>query len=167
MRRSSTCPVTSKTSVLLPGKFTRIDLPLISNQFRIIPNKDLPQGLKFGITFTALTINAPKHIEYLHSLLRDQYGVRFIRKTLPNVLAGYASPATKVVFNCTGIAARTFSGVEDAKVFPTRGQVLLVKAPKVKDIAMIHGTGYETYIIPRPGSNGNVVLGGYMQKRVG
>ncbi|KAL6922602.1 hypothetical protein ACHAP8_012321 [Fusarium lateritium] len=31
---------------------------------------------------------------------------------------------------------------------------------------MRHGKDYETYIIPRPGSNGNVVLGGYMQKGI-
>ncbi|TDZ16741.1 D-amino-acid oxidase [Colletotrichum orbiculare MAFF 240422] len=29
---------------------------------------------------------------------------------------------------------------------------------------MRHGRDYETYIIPRPWSNGNVILGGYMQK---
>jgi D-amino-acid oxidase len=31
---------------------------------------------------------------------------------------------------------------------------------------MRHGKDYETYIIPRPHSNGNVILGGYMQKGV-
>lgn len=31
---------------------------------------------------------------------------------------------------------------------------------------MRHGKDYETYVIPRPGSNGNVILGGYMQKGV-
>jgi D-amino-acid oxidase len=92
--------------------------------------------------------------------------VRFVRKKLPSVESAYCS-STKIVFNCTGIAAKTLPGVEDAKVFPTRGQVVLVKAPQVTDIAMIHGKGYETYIIPRPGSNGNVILGGYMQKGEG
>ena len=29
---------------------------------------------------------------------------------------------------------------------------------------MRHGKDYETYIIPRPYSNGNVILGGFMQK---
>jgi D-amino-acid oxidase len=123
--------------------------------------------MKFGIKCKTFVINAPKHIEYLHSLLRDQYGVRFIRKKLSHVNDGYLSPSTKIVFNCTGIAAKTLPGVEDAKVYPTRGQVVLVKAPRVKEIAMIHGNGYETYIIPRPGSKGNVILGGFMQKGVG
>lgn len=111
-----------------------------------------------------MVINAPKHIEYLYHRLKDQHGVTFIRRKLPNIEAAYLSPSTKIVFNCTGIAASTFEGVKDPKVFPTRGQVVLAKAPKVQTISMLHGKGYETYIIPRPGSNGNVVLGGYMQK---
>ena len=31
---------------------------------------------------------------------------------------------------------------------------------------MRHGKDYETYIIPRPQSNGNVILGGFMQKGI-
>jgi hypothetical protein len=113
-----------------------------------------------------MTINAPKHCEFLHRKLRDQYGVRFIRRKLPSIDAAYLSPSTEIVFNCTGIAAKTLPGVEDADVFPTRGQVVLARAPRIKSISMRHGKGYETYLIPRPGSNGNVVLGGYVQKGV-
>lgn len=149
-----------------PDILSRDELTYNYSQFKIIDDKDLPPGTKFGITFTALCINAPKHIEYLHDLLRDQYGVRFVRKKLPSIDAAYGEK-TRIVFNCTGIAAKTFLGVADPKVYPTRGQIVLVKAPRVKEIAMIHGNGFETYIIPRPGSNGNVVLGGYMQKGVG
>ncbi|KAL6857408.1 D-aspartate oxidase [Amphichorda felina] len=135
--------------------------------FKIIPANELPAGTKFGISFTALTINAPKHTEFLYAQLRDHYGVRCIRQKLPSIDVGYLSPSTKIVFNCTGIASKTLSGVEDPKVFPTRGQVVLVRAPKVTNISMRHGKDYETYIIPRPNSNGNVVLGGYVQKDVG
>lgn len=87
-----------------------------------------------------------------------------MRQKLPNVQAAFLSPATQIVFNCTGNAARTLAGVEDPKCYPTRGQVVLAKAPNVTKNIMRHGKDYETYIIPRPGSNGNVVLGGYMQK---
>ncbi|CAJ0550117.1 Ff.00g100470.m01.CDS01 [Fusarium sp. VM40] len=96
--------------------------------FRVLPDKDLPQGVKFGCAFTTLTINAPEHCQYLHKRLRDEYGVTFVRKRLPSIHAAYASPTTKVVFNCTGLAAETLEGV--------------------------------------PISNGNVILGGYMQKGV-
>lgn len=123
--------------------------------------------MKFGIEFTAPIINAPKHCEFLYQRLQTVHNVRFIRQKLASLHEAYLSPATEIVFNCIGVAAKTLPGVQDEKVFPTRGQVVLAKAPKVKNITMLHGNGYETYIIPRPGSNGNVVLGGYMQKGIG
>ncbi|KAI6784019.1 D-amino-acid oxidase-like protein [Emericellopsis cladophorae] len=134
--------------------------------FKVLPSNELPEGVKAGITFTAVTINAPKHCEYLQKRLED-LGVKFFRQRLPNLAAGFISPSTRLIFNCTGLAAKTLPGVKDEKVFPTRGQVVLVRAPTVKQISMLHGNGFETYIIPRPGSNGNVILGGYMQKGVG
>ncbi|KAL7933140.1 FAD dependent oxidoreductase [Trichoderma chlorosporum] len=134
--------------------------------FKEIPRHELPSGVKFGISFTTLTLNAPKHIEYLFHRLKDQYGVHFARQRFPTIQAAYSSPTTKVVINCTGIAAKTLPGVEDAKCYPTRGQVVLVKAPLVKRNIMRHGKDYETYVIPRPGTDGHVILGGYMQKSV-
>jgi hypothetical protein len=149
-----------------------VQFPLMSSntkgfQFRVLPIKDLPKGVKFGCAFTTLTINAPEHCQYLHNRLRDEYGVTFVRKRLPSIHAAYGSPTTKVVFNCIGLAAETLEGVQDNKCYPTRGQVLLARAPQVKTNVMRHGRDYVTYVIPRPVSNGNVILGGYMQKGVG
>lgn len=133
-------------------------------QFKVTPEQDLPQGVEFGMTCTSVTVNAPKHLIYLYSLLKDHYGVRFVRQKLPSIQAAYASPRTRLVFNCTGNAAKTLPGVEDSKCFPTRGQVVLARAPMMRKNVMRHGRDYETYIIPRPQSNGNVILGGFMQK---
>ena len=135
-------------------------------QFRILPEEELPKMVKFAVSFTTLTINAPNHIQYLRRRLKDQYGVRFLRQKIPSISSAFTSPETKVVFNCTGNAAKILSGVEDAKCYPTRGQVVLARAPQVRSNIMRHGKDYETYVIPRPGSNGNVILGGYMQKGV-
>lgn len=127
--------------------------------------EELPEGVSFGVSFTTVVINAPKHIEYLHRRLKEQYGVRFVRQKISSIQSVFAAnPATKVAFNCTGNAAKTMPGVEDAKCYPTRGQVVLVRAPHVQRNIMRHGKDYETYVIPRPDSNGNVILGGYMQK---
>ncbi|TQB68853.1 hypothetical protein MPDQ_002689 [Monascus purpureus] len=65
------------------------------------------------------------------------------------------------------VRLRTLPGVEDPKSYPTRGQVVLVRAPIVRLNIMRHGKDYETYAIPRPGSNGNVILGEFMQKENG
>jgi glycine/D-amino acid oxidase-like deaminating enzyme len=131
----------------------------------ILTKEELPVGVSFGVTFTTVTINAPKHIEYLQRRLEEQYGVRFVRHKISSIQEVFdASPAARIVFNCTGNAARTMPGVEDTKCYPTRGQVVLVRAPHVQRNIMRHGKDYETYVIPRPQSNGNVILGGYMQR---
>ncbi|KZL82495.1 fad dependent oxidoreductase, partial [Colletotrichum incanum] len=134
--------------------------------FKVIPINELPDGVLFGTSFTTVTINAPKHIEYLFHLLRDKYGVLFIKMKLPSIKSAYSSANTKIVFNCTGNASKFLPGVQDPKCYPTRGQIVLAKAPHVQTNIMRHGRNYETYIIPRPWSNGNVILGGYMQKGV-
>lgn len=89
-----------------------------------------------------------------------------MRAKFDSISSTFADPTTKVVFNCTGNGARHLDGVKDTKCYPTRGQILLTKAPHISKNVMRHGKDYETYIIPRPQSNGNVILGGYMQKGV-
>lgn len=103
-------------------------------------------------------------MEYLYQRLQKQYGVRFVREKIAHIQAAFSSPLTKVVFNCIGNAAITMPGVEDTKCYPTRGQVVLVRAPQIRSNMMRHGKDEETYIIPRPGSNGNAIIGGYMQR---
>ncbi|EED16583.1 D-amino acid oxidase, putative [Talaromyces stipitatus ATCC 10500] len=132
----------------------------------IIPKSELPKAVAFGIKFTTVTINAPAHCQHLKTLLSEpEYGsVPFIRRRASRLQDAFLSENTKLVFNCIGNSAITLSGVSDAKCYPTRGQILLVKAPSVKQNIMRHGNGYETYVIPRPLSDGSVILGGYMQK---
>jgi D-amino-acid oxidase len=127
---------------------------------------EIPKGCQFGVSFTTITVNAPRYIEYLYRVLREQFGVQFVRKRLSNITSAFLHPSTQIVFNCTGNGARTLSGVEDTDCYPTRGQILLTRAPNVRKNVMRHGKDYETYIIPRPQSNGNIVLGGFMQKHV-
>ena len=134
-------------------------------QFEVIPTEKLPTGVKFGITFTTVTINAPKFLEYLYERLQTEYGVQFQRSRLKSISSAFG-PSTRAVFNCTGNAARTLRGVEDAKCYPTRGEVVLVRAPKQKRNMMRYGLAYKTYIIPRPGTKGHVILGGFTQDGV-
>ncbi|VUC29626.1 unnamed protein product [Clonostachys rosea] len=132
--------------------------------FRILPSGELPKGVKFAVSFTTVTLNAPKYLEYLHRRLRDQHGVHFVRQRLSDIYAAFSDNNTRIVFNCSGNEAKTLGGVEDEKCYPTRGQVVLARAPGMRRNVMRHGKDYVTYIIPRPGSNGNVILGGYLQK---
>ncbi|KAE8405769.1 PTR2-domain-containing protein [Aspergillus pseudonomiae] len=130
----------------------------------IIPPSDLPKGVAFGIRFTTVTLNAPAHCEYLKYLLsQPQYGgIKFVRRKVSSLQDAFLY-GTQIVFNCIGNAASSLAGVADLKCYPTRGQIILVKAPSVRVNVMRHGKDYETYIIPRPRSDGTVILGGYLQ----
>lgn len=65
------------------------------------------------------------------------------------------SSATGVV-NCTGLGARKL--VPDEKVFPTKGQTIIVKG-KAKQISMRIGGKWDAYSIPQPGSNTTLLAG--------
>ncbi|KAF4334984.1 d-amino-acid oxidase [Fusarium beomiforme] len=83
---------------------------------------------------------------------------------------GYGKVITVIAEHLPGDTALSYTspwslpGVGDPKCYPTRGQVLLTHAPEAHMNIMRHGKDYETYVIPRPCSNGHVILGGYMQK---
>jgi D-amino-acid oxidase len=130
----------------------------------VLPSQQLIPGTSFGVSFTSVTVNAPKHIEFLYRRLKEYYGVRFVRDVLPSLQAAYADPKTRIVFNCTGVAARTFEGVRDTKCYPTRGQVVLARLPEMKRNLVRHGHKDITYVIPRPGIKDHAILGGLMQK---
>ncbi|KAL4795286.1 POT family-domain-containing protein [Aspergillus venezuelensis] len=132
----------------------------------IMPDEALPENVSFGLRFTTITLNAPAHCLHLKSLLeRPAYGfIKFQRRSVASLSDAFISRNTKIVFNCIGNAARVLPGVQDTKCYPTRGQIVLAKAPQVKENMMRHGKDYETYIIPRPLSNSTVILGGYLQK---
>ncbi|CAN6605257.1 hypothetical protein TRVA0_002S05358 [Trichomonascus vanleenenianus] len=130
--------------------------------FRELSEDELPAGCKYGVTWTTYNFNSPAFLKFLKEYL-TKHGVTFIRKKVEHIDEAFLSAETKVVFNCTGIGARFLGGVEDEKVYPTRGQVVVVRAPHIKFNRAIEGKGYITYCIPRPYSNGQVVLGGYLQ----
>lgn len=127
----------------------------------------MPAGSKFGITYTTFNFYCPKFITFLKGYLEAR-GVTFIRRRIDNINESFSlfgkDNSTKVVFNCTGIGAHELGGVEDKKVYPTRGQVVVVRAPHIRENRAFVTEHFDTYIIPRPYSNGHVILGGFMQK---
>ncbi|CAK7209049.1 D-aspartate oxidase [Sporothrix bragantina] len=158
---------TSSTEIwddVVPNDKIKIMSEYLEN-FSVMTPEQLPTGAAFGVTFNTITLHAPKHLQWLYTTLQTA-GVTFVRRTVPD-LPSAAGPNTKILFNCIGNAAMSFPGVQDAKCYPTRGQVLLVRAPGVKRNMMRYGKGYITYVIPRPLSNNQVILGGYLQKNVG
>ena len=125
------------------------------------------------------------YLKYLFSRVNALGGV--IIKMEPGLtttagLAGVVSPAKQIlgmaqdrdvedaeilaVVNCTGLTAREFaSEKEKEKLFPIRGQTILVKGEaKMARTFTDFGISDEiSYVIPRPGS-GTTILGGCKQK---
>ena len=145
-----------------PGDEKILSLKSYIKDFKVIPKSKLPEGVEFGINLTTWDFNCPYFLANFKKYFGG-LGVKFIQTELTHISQAY-KPDTKVVFNCTGIGAFSLSGVKDDKVYPTRGQVVLIKAPHIKQNKMRWGSDYATYIIPRPFSNDELVLGGFLQK---
>lgn len=133
-------------------------------QFGPMKESDVPKPYTTGVTFKSFTLNPPLFLAYLADRLRTR-GVPIIRKRVASLDEAYTiCGAVSFVVNATGLGARTLLGVEDAKVFPSRGQTVLARAPGVqicygvRDANLPKGEG--CYIIPRPGTDGCVILGG-------
>ncbi|QOU18349.1 hypothetical protein BRETT_000075 [Brettanomyces bruxellensis] len=145
-----------------PGDKKINSLKSYLKKLKVIPNVQLPAGVAYGIKYTTWNFFCPFYIQSIAKYLRSK-GVTFIKRKLTHISQAYL-PRTKVVFNCTGLGSFSISGVKDSNVYPTRGQVLVVHAPHIQENRMRWGEDYATYIIPRPHSNGQLVLGGFLQK---
>ncbi|KAG7829570.1 hypothetical protein KL920_002429 [Ogataea angusta] len=128
--------------------------------FTVIPSSQLPEGVAFGIKYVSWNFNCPKFLEVLKKYLAST-GVVFVRRKIQDVDEMFEFART--VFNCTGIGARGLGGAEDDNIYPARGQVVVIKTPHINENRMRWGTEDVTYIIPRPDSQSQVVLGGYLQ----
>lgn len=161
-----TCGLDNKPSTELwdnyPGDEKINSLRSYLKDFKVVPKSELPKGVEFGIQMTTWDFNCPFFLSNFKKYL-EKIGVNFVRKELTHISQAY-KPDTKAVFNCTGIGAASLKGVEDTKVYPTRGQVVVIKAPHIQQNKLRWGSDYATYIIPRPYSNNELVLGGFIQK---
>lgn len=146
-----------------PSKEKIDSLKSYLESYKVIPTKDLPSGVAYGIQFKSWNFNCPFFLMNFKMYLENK-GVVFLRRKLSHITQAYLSSATKVVFNCSGIGAHKLGGVNDLNVYPTRGQVVVIKAPHITENVMRWGDGLATYIIKRPYSNDQLILGGFMQK---
>ncbi|WWC61551.1 uncharacterized protein I303_104135 [Kwoniella dejecticola CBS 10117] len=139
--------------------------------FTVLDKSTYSSSIDHSISFTSLTMT-PSH--YLNRLLRRIEGKVHVhryhlsslsRLNHPSCTALIGTSAPLAVFVCAGIGALTLGGVEDQDVYPTRGQVVKLKAPWMRSgwtrqVGSLDGGegGERTYIIPRP--DGDVIVGG-------
>ncbi|EGV63455.1 D-aspartate oxidase [Yamadazyma tenuis] len=131
------------------------------DEYRVLAPHEL-KGAAFGIRFRSFSFNCPVFLVNLKKYLQTK-GVQFKRQKLERLEDAFGD-GVEVVFNCTGLGAFSLKGVDDKAVYPVRGQVLLVKAPHITENTMRWGKDYATYLIKRPYSNDQLILGGYIHK---
>lgn len=139
--------------------------------FEILDPSTLPCPADHAVRFTSLTITPAVYLDRLVARFLTLGGKlhRAHVPTLsalfePSLLAFYLSPP-RAVFVCVGLGARDLGGVDDKFVYPTRGQVVAVRAPWIRagttrQVGSLDGGegGTRSYVIPRV--TGEVILGG-------
>ncbi|KAK4058755.1 carboxypeptidase Y-deficient [Microbotryomycetes sp. JL221] len=127
--------------------------------FRRLEQHELVPGTKFGASFTCIQIDTPNYLTWLRAKFERNGGTLHRARLLSLSHLMSAVPSLQkpdVIVNCSGLGANAL--VQDESVFPTRGQLVIVRAPWIKEGRTRLGKGVYTYTIPR--KSGEVVLGG-------
>ncbi|ERS99603.1 hypothetical protein HMPREF1624_02963 [Sporothrix schenckii ATCC 58251] len=142
--------------------------------YRSLEPAEIPGGYDFGATFQSICINVPLYLQWLVGQCL-QHGVNFRRQCLAHLNDAWTGPGVSsrtIVVNCTGLGAATLGGVQDDRVVPSRGQILLVQNELIDPStgepgSMIVTSGSDDspdelcYIMQRPAGGGTVVGGCY------
>ncbi|KAI0275122.1 FAD dependent oxidoreductase [Gloeopeniophorella convolvens] len=141
----------------------------IVRDFRALPSEHaLPAGAKSGVQFDTFSVNPEVYLPWLKSQLEER-GVSFVRRRLNSLdEASEVAGEGGAIINAASLGARSLLGVEDTKLYPIRGQVVLVHAPNVNDFVTIFPEDTTkpteaTYLIPRASTPGMVLVGGTFQ----
>ncbi|CCM01224.1 uncharacterized protein FIBRA_03272 [Fibroporia radiculosa] len=158
----------SETQYFYDGRDAHLDwMP----DFKRLPEDSLVPGAKVGVTFTTLTFDCPKYVNYLLArfLARGGTVVRGSVQHVNQVAEGGAdifargrasSAPVDAVIVCPGLGARTLGGVEDDQVYPVGGQTVLLRAPWVtfgRSASHLSEARW-TFTIPR--KSGEIICGG-------
>ncbi|KAG7193153.1 uncharacterized protein KQ657_000907 [Scheffersomyces spartinae] len=139
------------------------------SEFEVLDLNKAPHAFAedaWGTKYEAWVLDAPMYLNYLYRLLRNRYGVTFIRSKLASLKQVTEHiTGTQVIINCSGMGLQ-YDGGYDETCFPIRGQTLLVSPPaNLKEEVTItrqHSNGMWTFCIPRP-NNGGWIVGGTKQ----
>ncbi|RMJ25135.1 D-amino acid oxidase [Aspergillus sp. HF37] len=137
--------------------------------FRQVPPNQLPPGVDNASTFTTVCINTAVYLPWLVGQCRKSRVV-FKRGVFRHVAdaakAHHSGKKADLVVNCTGLLSKSLGGVRDDKLFPARGQVVVVRNnPGI--IASTSGTDDgedEVFYMMTRAAGGGTILGGSYQK---
>ncbi|KAJ5593959.1 uncharacterized protein N7459_000167 [Penicillium hispanicum] len=134
-----------------------------------IAKGELPNGAAFGFEMASFVLDVQRYLPWLQ-MEAISHGIEIHRKIFTGIRDVFKMyPQASTVFNCTGLGSLTLGGVEDKKLYPARGQILLVEGPKDPIRTMYfrapHRDADATHIFPRGKDGmGGVILGGCRQK---
>ncbi|KAF8440111.1 hypothetical protein BGX38DRAFT_1206588 [Terfezia claveryi] len=140
-------------------------------EFRPLSSSELPPDVDSGIKFKSVCINTALYLPYLTSQCPSPIGSFSKRAVLTHILDALSfhrlAPRADLIVNCTGLLASKLGGVKDSKVYPTRGQIVIVRntAPEMYSISGVDSPyGDECMYIMTRAAGGGTVLGGSYEK---
>lgn len=99
-------------------------------QFETIPESQLAPGIDNAQKFTSVCINTAVYLPWLVGQC-VKTGAVFKRAIVKHISeaanAHHSGQKADVVVNCTGLASKTLGGVLDDKMYPARGQIVVVR----------------------------------------
>ncbi|KAJ7138423.1 D-amino-acid oxidase [Mycena crocata] len=155
-------------------------LSQIYSDFRTLQSSELPERVVHGAIFSTICIDVPRYLVYLiHRFIA--LGGQSFRVTLPSLstlLSEKDCPTLEALptnsantmpsfepsalINCSGIGALAMGDVLDTNIHPTRGEVVILRAPWIHEgLSYSYQDGHRSYIIPR--QSGDVIIGGTWQ----
>ncbi|KAK5085278.1 D-amino acid oxidase [Lithohypha guttulata] len=139
--------------------------------FKTIPKTELSDGMDSGKSFTSVCINTAIYLPWLVSQgLKN--GVVFKRAILKQITDAaapgmhHSGKPADLIINCTGLGSLKLGGVEDRKLYPARGQIVVVRndAGKMYGVSGTDDGDDEAMYIMTRAAGGGTVLGGSYQK---
>ncbi|XP_076448849.1 D-aspartate oxidase-like isoform X2 [Babylonia areolata] len=147
---------------LVPGYVVSDDISFVQNplyedivfNFRRLTNEEMKRlkfPFKYGSTFTTVITQPKKFMPYLLRQFRANGGSVECRRV--NNIEELADKYDMVA-NCTGLGAQQMT--PDPSMYPVRGQLVLIKAPWIKQFVYCDSAN-PTYFIPH---DNHVIVGG-------
>ncbi|KAJ5939271.1 hypothetical protein N7466_002405 [Penicillium verhagenii] len=137
--------------------------------FETIPESQLAPGIDNAQKFTSVCINTAVYLPWLVGQCLKT-GAVFKRAIVSHIseaaYAHHSGQKADVVVNCTGLASKTLGGVLDDKMYPARGQIVVVRndpGEMVSASGTDDGEDEALYIMTRA-AGGGTILGGSYQK---
>ena len=129
----------------------------VDDDFRVLANNELPEGVTWGCEYQAYCVNVPVYCTWLLKRFQDRGGI-VVQRTLKTaddafLVAEQASfGQAEVVVNCSG---HNFD--LDPKMKVIRGQTVLVRNVYHKTVTRQMADGTWVVLIPRPCEGGTIV----------